>query len=208
MTSGARNSLVLGITGGIACGKSEVGRILGEMGFAVCDADQVAHELMGKGTPVYRQVVDYFGPCIVSADGEIARPVLGKIVFENPGEREALNGMVHPAVRERLEGWMTRQRGLGKNAAVLVPLLFESGMDTLEWDAILCVSSLEKQVFQRLEKRGMERVHAEQRVRSQMPLAEKERRADLVVPNHGTLGELKEATRKAVEKVLAERAEL
>ncbi|MCF7863909.1 MAG: dephospho-CoA kinase [Kiritimatiellales bacterium] len=199
---------MLGITGGIACGKSEVGRILGEMGFAVCDADQVAHDLMGKGTPVYRQVVDHFGTRIVSVDGEIARPILGEIVFENPQEREALNGMVHPAVRDRLAGWIAEQRGLGANAAVLVPLLFESGMDTLDWDAVICVSSPEKQVFHRLEKRGMGHIQAEQRVRSQMLLAEKEKRADLVVPNQGTLGELKESIRNAVANVMAERAGL
>lgn len=208
MTSGSCSSLVFGITGGIACGKSEVGRILGEMGFAVCDADLVAHDLMKKGSPVYRQVVDHFGICILSDDDEIARPILGKIVFKDQAERDALNRLVHPAVREKLSDWIAARRQQGENAAGLVPLLFESGMETLDWDAILCVSSNKEQVFERLEGRGVGRDEAEQRIRAQMVLVEKERRADFVVPNVGTLDELKQSIRNIVENVMAERAGL
>lgn len=203
MTGHVHTSLVLCVTGGIACGKSEVGRVLGEMGFEVCDADRVAHGLMKKGTPVYRQVVARFGERILLADGEISRPILGKTVFGNPEERNALNGLVHPAVREKLAGWIAEKRTMGKDAAVLVPLLFESGMETLEWDAILCVSSSEELVFQRLEKRGLSRSEAALRVASQMPLAEKEQRSDQVLPNLGTLDELEDLTRDAVKRVKA-----
>jgi dephospho-CoA kinase len=199
------HSFVLGVTGGLACGKSEVGRILGEMGFAVCDADCVAHDLMKKGTPVYRQVVDHFGTCILSDDGEIARSILGKTIFENPAEREALNRLVHPAVRENLETWIAEKRQQGQSAAMLVPLLFESGMDALDWDEVICVSSSEELVFQRLEKRGLGRSEAELRMRSQMPLEEKERRSDRVVPNLGTLAELEDFTRDTVKRAMAER---
>ncbi len=198
-----RTALILGITGGIACGKSEVGRILGEMGFAVCDADLLAHGLMKKGTPVFQRVVDHFGPQILSADGEISRPVLGKIVFEDPAQREQLNRLVHPAVQKALAEWIKDQRVSGSPGAVLVPLLFESGMDELEWDAVLCVSSSEELVFQRLNKRGLDRIEAQARIESQMPLNEKERLADWVVPNQGTLKELEEATRQAVKNCRA-----
>ena len=151
MSNKGRKVVVLGVTGGIACGKSEVGRILNEMGYAVCDADRVAHELMKKGTPVFDQVVDRFGTQILADDGEIFRPILGELVFKDPAEREALNGLVHPAVRESLDQWISGKRGAWENAAVLIPLLFESGMQDLEWDAVLCVSSHETDVFQRLE---------------------------------------------------------
>lgn len=208
MTSSACSSLVLGITGGIACGKSEVGRFLGEMGFAVCDADHLAHDLMKKETPVYRQVIDHFGIHILSHDGEIARPILGKIVFENSTERNALNGIVHPAVRERLADWIAEKRCRGERAAGLVPLLFESGMETLDWDAVLCVTSPEKQILQRLEDRGIGFDEAGLRIRAQMPLAEKEHLADVVVPNLGTLEELKESIRIVVENVGAKKAGL
>ena len=205
MTGHVHTSLVLCVTGGIACGKSEVGRILGEMGFEVCDADRVAHGLMKKGTPVYRQVVAQFGKQILSDNEEISRSILGKTVFENPEKRYALNGLVHPAVREKLAGWIAEKRKRGKAAAVLIPLLFESGMETLDWDAVLCVSSSEELVFQRLEKRGLTRHGAALRVAAQMPLEKKEQRSDQVVQNLGTLGELEDSTRDAVKRAKAER---
>lgn len=205
MSNKERNVVVLGVTGGIACGKSEVGRILDKMGFAVCDADRVAHGLMKKGTPVFLQVVDRFGTAILSDDGEISRPILGKIVFENPDQREVLNRLVHPAVRESLAGWIDQMRSEGHRSAVLIPLLFESGMQDLDWDAVICVSSRNEDVFQRLEKRGLSREEAEKRIHSQMPLAEKEKLADYIVPNHGALGELELATRKTVDAIVGER---
>lgn len=202
MLNNKRNIVVLGVTGGIACGKSEVGRILGDMGFAVCDADCVAHDLMKKGAPVYRRLVDHFGKSILTNEGEISRPNLGTIVFEDPEQREVLNGLVHPAVREALAGWIDKMRTEGKPSAVLIPLLFESGMQSLDWDAVVCVSSREKDIFQRLEKRGLSREEAEQRVYSQMSLEEKKKLADHVVPNYGTLGELELATRRTVEVIV------
>ena len=205
MTSRMRSCLVLCITGGIACGKSELGRILNGMGFLVCDADREAHALMKKGTPVYRQVVEYFGEGILSDDGEIARPILGEIVFKNPADREALNRLVHPAVQKTLENWIAEKRKQKKDCAVLVPLLFESGMEKLDWDAIICVSSSEKMVSKRLEKRGLDPTEIGLRVGSQMPLAEKEQRSNYVICNDGTLGELKESARVTVHRIKAER---
>ncbi|MDF7825269.1 dephospho-CoA kinase [Pontiellaceae bacterium B12227] len=200
-----RNAIVIGITGGIACGKSEVGRILEEMAFSVCDADCVAHALMDKGSAVFRKVVDHFGEQILTEEGEISRPVLGKIVFEDPQQLEQLNALVHPAVRAVLSKWIEEMRARGKPSAILLPLLYESGMQNLKWDAVVCVSSPENDVFQRLEKRGLSPEEAEMRVRSQMPLAEKESRSDYVLPNIGTLGELKLAVRKTVDAIMQER---
>ena len=200
-----RKAISIGVTGGIACGKSEVGRILREIGFAVCDADRVAHDLMDKGSPVFQHVVDHFGDQILSESGGISRPVLGKLVFDDPSKLRALNALVHPAVRKALEDWMECRRTEGRPAAVLLPLLYESGMEDLDWDAVVCVSSPKQNVFQRLEKRGLSPEEAEKRVCSQMPLAEKEKRADVVIPNIGTLGELELAVRKTVEAIMLER---
>jgi len=169
------------------------------MGFAVCDADRVAHGLMGKGSPVYRQVVDCFGGKILSVDGEISRPALGKIVFENPERLQELNRLVHPAVRQHLSEWISEKRSRGEHAAVQIPLLFESGMEALDWDAVYCVSCSEDAVLRRLAERGLDRGEAEKRIRCQMPLAEKERFADRVIHNLGTLEELEAAVRQAVE---------
>lgn len=196
-----RNAFVIGLTGGIACGKSEVGRILGKMGFAVCDADRVAHDLMAKGTAVYKDVVEAFGKGILLADGAISRPALGRIVFDNPQHREQLNRLVHPAVKKALASWIAEHREKRVNCVVQIPLLFESGMETLDFDAIICVSSSKDLIYKRLEKRGLRCLEADKWIHSQMPLVEKERLSDCVVRNQGTLQELEEATRLAVESV-------
>lgn len=198
MSNDKSNVVILGVTGGIACGKSEAGRILGENGFSVCDADHVAHGLMKKGTAVFKQVVDHFGVGILAENGEISRRQLGSIVFNDPARLQMLNQLVHPAVRDQLEQWIAGKRSAGVKAAVLIPLLFESGMQDLDWDAILCVSSSKTDVIRRLNRRGMTHSEAEQRISSQMPAAEKEALADYVVPNRGTLGEMETALRKIV----------
>ncbi len=198
-------SIVLGITGGIACGKSETGRILEKLGFAVCDADRVAHNLMKKGAEAYRQVAEYFGSGILQENGEISRPILGRIVFDDPEKRKALNNMVHPVVRNELEQWIRGKKQAGKNGAVLIPLLFEAGMQDLGFDAVLCVTSAEQNVLRRMKQRGLSIEEINKRISSQLPLAEKEKRADIVIPNNGSLDALAEAITKAVGKLTAER---
>ncbi len=200
-----RNAVVLGITGGIACGKSEVARILREMGFKVCDADHVAHELMAKGTSVYRAIVDWLGEQVLADDGEISRPTLGRMVFDDPALLLQLNRLVHPAVRVVLAQWIAERRANAENAAVQIPLLYESGMEVLDWDAVICVSSTDEQIRERLGKRGFADAEASRRIAAQMPLKEKENLSDHVIHNFGTLHELEQATRKTVESLIVER---
>jgi len=189
--------IILGLTGGIACGKSEVGRILQQNGFAVLDTDTLAHELMKAGAPVFKTVVTRFGKSVLGANGEIDRSALGKIVFENPDALQALNELVHPAVIEAVEQWKARQRG---DAAVMVPLLFETGW-TNGWSAIICVSAEEEVVFQRLEKRGLSEAEARKRIAAQMPLTEKEKKSDFILRNNETLDALRNETVKVLEAV-------
>lgn len=205
MSDNKRNAVVIGITGGIACGKSEVGNILERMGYGVCDADRVAHALMVKGSAVFKNVVECFGDGIVSENGDLSRPALAKIVFEDQERREQLNQLVHPEVRRALMRWIAERRARSEHAAVQIPLLFESGMDDLDFDGIICVSSTEDLVRERLGNRGVMVEEAANRIRSQMPLAEKERLADCVIRNVGSLQELEQATRRALESLLVER---
>lgn len=198
-------AIVLGITGGIACGKSEVGRILGDMGFIICDADQVAHALMAAGTGTHQRIVEAFGEQVLADDGEISRGVLGRIVFENPDQLSLLNRLVHPAVRQVMDQWISARKQAGDHAAAQVPLLFESGMGDLDWDGIICVSSPEAHVLERLGQRGINERDARVRIASQLPLKEKENLSDRVIHNTGTLQELEKATRMAVESLIAER---
>ncbi|MCF7847886.1 MAG: dephospho-CoA kinase [Kiritimatiellales bacterium] len=204
MTCASRNPLVLAVTGGIACGKSEVGRILETLGFAVCDTDHVAHQLMKRGEPVYARVVECFGRGILADNGEIDRPMLGKKVFENSNDRKILNGLVHPAVKEWLVGWLAEQAAEGRDAAVQIPLLFESGITDL-WDAVVCVSSDADRVAQRLAGRGLDIGEIEARIGAQMPLNEKEKLSDIIIYNNGTVEELEKQTRQTILSALAER---
>lgn len=205
MLSSSCKPVVLCITGGIACGKSTVGCVFEAMGFVMCDADCVAHELMKKGTPVYRQVVEQFGDEILTPDGEISRPKLGAVVFEDSEKRLRLNQLVHPAVRAVLDDWISERRTRGETAAVQLPLVFESGMDSMDWDGIICVSTGEPAALERLEKRGLSRADALKRIQAQMSLKEKEKRADRVIHNLGTVEELEAETRRVVESLMLER---
>ena len=195
MTS--HQSIIFALTGGIACGKSEAGRILTEEGFAVLDTDTLAHDLMKSGSAVFDDVVERFGREIVGADGELDRAVLGKFVFDNPAALEDLNRMVHPAVREAVEQWKVEQTG---DAVVMIPLLFEAGW-TEGWDAIVCISADEDQVFQRLEKRGLSGDEARKRIAAQMPLNEKEKKSDFILKNNETLDALRNETHRVLEAV-------
>jgi dephospho-CoA kinase len=175
------------------------------MGYRACDADHVAHALMAKGTAVFEDLVAVFGKRILSDDGEISRPALGAIVFEDTEMRARLNARIHPAVRSAVEHWISERRVRREHGAVQIPLLFESGMNDLDLDAIICVSASDAAVLERLKKRGIDHDAAMKRIRSQMPLAEKERLSDFVIRNHGSLQELEEATRQAVQRLSVER---
>lgn len=194
-------SIILGLTGGIACGKSETGRILAAEGFSVLDTDCVAHEVMRAGRPVFERVVEWFGAGVVGIDGELDRTALGAIVFSDSAAREALNRMVHPAVFDAVERWKTEQVG---DAVVVVPLLFEAGW-VKGWDAVVCVSANEKTVFQRLEKRGLSREDARLRISAQMPLCDKEEKSDFIIRNNESLDVLRMETRAVLERLRNQR---
>lgn len=197
-------AIILGVTGGIACGKTETGRILSADGFKVLDSDFLAHELMGKGRPVYEQVVEHFGRAILAENEEINRTKLGQIVFADPQERAVLNRLVHPSVLKNAHEWIEACREAQEDAAVLVPLLFESGW-TRGWDAVICVTAPEEQVFQRLENRGFSKEEAVKRIEAQMSLIEKAALADFVIANDGTLESLRWRVCDLVEVIRCEK---
>jgi dephospho-CoA kinase len=196
-----RHRVAVGLTGGIACGKSEVARILTELGVAVLDTDQVAHRLMEPGRPVFQAVVKRFGESILGGDGRIDRGVLGGRVFRDPVERAALNALVHPAVGRAWKRWLAEQGERGASAVVAIPLLFEVGA-TGGWTSVVCVSAPEAMVIARLRRRGMSEEDAQLRVKAQMPVEEKARRADVVIVNDGTLDNLKERVTETWQQII------
>lgn len=187
--------LTVGLTGGIASGKSTIARYLSELGAVCVDADLLAHEMMAKGTGVYRRLVDHFGAAVLTEDGAIDRSALATIVFDRPTELAYLNEAVHPAVIEGvarlLEEW--RAADPGGIGVVQVPLLVEADMVRM-FDVVVVVVSSPEQQISRLIEMGMAIDQGLARLRSQISDDERLPWADFTIINKGDLALLKEQT--------------
>jgi dephospho-CoA kinase len=192
--------LRLGLTGGIASGKSAVAAMLRDMGFAVLDADSLAHKLIEPGQPAYPEVVSEFGPVITDADGRIDRNKLAAIVFADRAKLDRLNAIVHPRVAgiilRQFDEW---QRGGTRDAAfVEAALLIESNIHkTL--DGLVVAWCHPQQQLDRLLARGLSESEARRRMAAQMPVEEKLRYATEKIDCSGSL----EQTLRQVESLAA-----
>ncbi|HET7578866.1 MAG TPA: dephospho-CoA kinase [Bacillales bacterium] len=177
----------IGLTGGIASGKSTVSKMIQDIGIPVIDADFYAREVVEPGEEAYEKIIAHFGESILHGDGTIDRKKLGAIIFNDEKERDALNGIVHPAVREKMNARKAACRKEGRDTVVLdIPLLFESKL-TKTVDKILLVYVKEDVQLKRLmERDGSTKEEALSRIRSQIPLDEKRPHADAVINNNGT----------------------
>lgn len=188
--------VVIGLTGGIASGKSTVSRILQELGAPVVDADRIVHELESPGTPVLAAIAREFGPGVIRPDGSLDRAALGRIVFADPERRKALEDIVHPAVRREMWAQVERYRAQGQPAVVLdVPLLLEGGLHRQVDQVWVVYVDPATQLARLMARDGLDREQALQRIASQMSLEEKRNWADVVIDNGGTV----ESTRSQVE---------
>jgi dephospho-CoA kinase len=188
--------LRLGLTGGIASGKSAVAAMLREMGFSVLDADSLAHRLIEPGLPAYNEVLQEFGPGVVAPDGRVDRPKLSAIVFADRARLDRLNAIVHPRVAEvvfrQFEEW---QRGGTRDAAfVEAALLIESGIHK-KLDGLVMAWCTPEQQLKRLLARGLSEAEARRRITAQLPVEEKLRLATEKIDCSGSL----EETRRQVE---------
>ena len=192
---------VVGLTGGIGTGKTEVSKLLQELGAAVVDADKVAHEVYRRGAPGWHEVVAEFGERILAPDGEVDRAKLGDIVFADRRALKRLNAIVHPKVRSMIEARLRDLRGRGEGVVVIeAGLLIEARQQETRWaslvDEIWMTIAPEGQVVKRVQ--GRSRLEAEAvwaRIRSQMPQDERIAHADVVIDNSGGLWELRERVR-------------
>ena len=177
--------LRVGLTGGIASGKSTVARAFGEMGAHVLDADRIARDLVTPGSPALALIVEAFGKEVLLPDGTLNRAALGAVVFADAGKRRILEGILHPLILAEIDrriGELERADPQGL-AVVEAALILELGRQE-RFDAIVVVWAEEEQ--QRLRMMLRDELSAEEagrRLAAQMPLAEKRRRADLVVDN-------------------------
>jgi dephospho-CoA kinase len=181
--------LIAGLTGGIASGKSTVSAILEEAGAIIVDADRIARVVVQKGRPAWQQIVNVFGTAILLPDGEINRILLGDIIFNDPDQQRVLNSIVHPCVFSETAARLAEieQQAPGSIVILDVPLLIESGMDT-GLSEVIVVYVPESIQIQRLIKRDvLTPAQALARIRSQMPIEEKKKRATIVIDNSGSL---------------------
>ncbi len=182
------NGFGLGITGGIACGKSAVKEILISMGWTVLDTDEIAHRLMEPNQPNWKNIIDVFGKEILNSDQTINRSSLGERVFGNSSLREKLNQITHPLIYQvwRSEQKRFQEQSKSNQFAVVIPLLFEK-----EWESsfqkVMSVSCSEKTWRKRLIDRGLTPSQIDLRIQSQLPLSEKMKKSDVVIWNEGTL---------------------
>ncbi len=186
-------ALTIGLTGGIASGKSTVAQMLRELGIPVIDADQVAREVVEIGKEAYIQIIETFGRDILQENGEINRAKLGQIVFHDEEKRKKLNAIVHPAIRKNMIAQKEAYINSGEKTIVLdIPLLFESGLTRLV-DKIIVVYVDEHIQLERLMKRnGFSKEEAMARINAQMPLIEKVAKADAVIDNNETIEKTKQ----------------
>lgn len=180
---------VIGLTGGIATGKSKVSAILKKAGAVIIDADRIAREAVKKGSPAYRKIVDNFGETILLPDGEINRSELGDIVFNDSRKMQLLNRIVHPCVTKETNRRLRAMERSNPEAIVVldIPLLFEAQMHT-DLSEIIVVYAPEHIQIERLMKRDkISEADAVVRVRVQMSIEEKKNRATFVIDNSGSL---------------------
>ncbi|MBW4440190.1 MAG: dephospho-CoA kinase [Plectolyngbya sp. WJT66-NPBG17] len=179
---------IIGITGGIGMGKTTVSNYLATVHqLPVLDADLIAREAVEPGSPILSQIIDRYGSTLLRLDGSLDRAKLGTIVFSNPTERTWLEQQIHPFVRQTLKTDCDRLAQIHCAIVLVIPLLFEANMTDLVTE-IWVVSCPESQQFQRLmrrEKLSIEQAQA--RIQSQMPIAQKRDRANLVLDNSTTL---------------------
>lgn len=201
--------LKVGLTGGVACGKSTVGEMFVERGAKLIKADEIAHQLMRPGQPVYQEVVQHFGRGIVQEDGTIDRQKLARAAFGG-GRVEELNRLVHPAVITHQERWMEEEAARHRDAVVIVEaaLILEAGVQK-RFDKIIMVTCRPEQKAARFAQRqGVTDLAARQEVdrrqAAQRPDEEKIGAADYVIDNSGSRAE----TERQVEQVFRELKQL
>lgn len=194
--------MIIGLTGGIATGKSTAAEYLKEKGARIIDADQISHKISRRGEKGWRLVVDEFGDEILREDGEFDRDKLGKIVFSDPRKRKKLESLLHPIIIYEMKEQAHRYLNNDEIVVFMAPLLYEAGLDRF-CDQIWVISSSEENQISRLKKRNdFSSKEALKRIKAQMPLSKKEEKADVVIENNSTIADLQDKIDLYWEKVL------
>ncbi|KAI8139703.1 dephospho-CoA kinase [Fennellomyces sp. T-0311] len=193
---------LVGLTGGIASGKSTVSRMLQEHNIPIIDADKIAREIVQPGRKANKLIRKHFGPEVFLDNGEIDRPKLGQVIFADPAKRKILNQCTHPYVRLEMLKQAFFHWVKGASVVVLdVPLLLESGMDKLVGTTVVVYCSEVLQLQRLMSRDGLAEDAASQRIRAQMPLGEKVSRADIVLDNSTSVVQLETQVKNLVQRI-------
>jgi len=196
--------LNVGLTGGIACGKSTVAQMFVRLGGHLIDFDKLAHKVQEPGKPAWKDVINYFGPEVLQPDQKIDRNKLAAVVFNHPDKLQALNDIIHPRV---YDAWRFRLEEINKHhphAIVFadVPLLFEGRMQHLFDLTILVMIEPEEQVNRLMSRSTLCRAEAELRLSCQMPIGEKMNLADIIIDNRCAVNETEKKVAEVWEHLL------
>lgn len=195
--------MLIGLTGGIASGKSTVAALFEKMGLKIVDADKIAREIVQPPKPALKQIANRFGPAVLRPNGTLDREKLAAIIFNDKAAKEALNNITHPIILAEMQ---RKTAAIAKNYSgpVIwdVPLLFEANFAPYV-DAVILVYVPEEIQLKRLTKRdGLTLAEARSRLDSQMPLQQKKYLATIIIDNSGTLKEVEEQVRLAYLKII------
>lgn len=198
---------LIGLTGGIASGKSTVARLLERLGAAVVDADLLAREVVEPGEEALQAIAARFGAEVLNSDGTLNRAKLGEIVFADPSARRDLEGITHPAIRRKADQRLERLRAAGvETAFYMAPLLFEAGIASRFPEIWVVYVAPETQLERLMARDGLERSAALARIASQMPMEQKRALGQVVVDNSGSKEELEaQVARLWHEEILREK---
>ena len=201
----SRRFLLVGLTGGLATGKSTVSEILRGLGCVVLDADVLAREVVEPGQPALAAIVQEFGPDVLQPDGTLDRKRLGTIVFADPGRRKGLEAITHPAIRDRFLGRLAQLEADGFEGIVVwdAPVMIETGGHKAMDRLIVVVADTPTQRARALARDG-DPADAERKIANQMPLADKAKLADHVIDNSGDRAATEARTREIHAALLAD----
>ncbi len=187
--------MIIGITGGIASGKTTVSNILKKRGAFIIDADQIAHEILKKGKPGWKEVKEEFGKKILTQNGEIDRSYLGELVFNDQNKLKKLENITHPLIiaeiKKRIKNAKSRNHA-GKPIFLDAALLYETGLDKLVDEVWVIYVDRETQLNRLMQRDNFSRIQAQKRIDSQISLEKKKVMADRVIANRGSFMQLKE----------------
>lgn len=194
---------IFGLTGSIASGKSTVSSFLKELNIPIIDADLIAKEVVEIGQPAYKNIVEAFGSEILLESGEINRPLLGSIIFNNKEKRLQLNDIVHPEVRREMKEQVDRYINQGEPLVILdIPLLYEGNSIELVEKVIVVTVSEENQLKRLMARNELSKEDALLRIASQIPVKEKAARADYVIDNNGDFKDTKRQVIDLLNKII------